>query len=61
MHVWKYGTQMEQDLDCMLGGEEAWISVLNYISGHCHNMRLSIIMMQNNSICEHSFALTAYR
>jgi len=47
--VWKFGNQMGWDLDCsMFGGGEAWISVL----------RSSVVMMQNNSIYQHSCLFT---
>jgi hypothetical protein len=47
---------MRQDLDCMLGGEETQISVLNCFNSHNCCMRSSIVMVQTNSIYQHSSA-----
>jgi len=44
-------------LDCMLVGGEAQISEL-FQQSHFH-MRLSVVMMLNNSVCHHSSAFSA--
>jgi len=40
-------------------GEELAFQFPNRFNGHCYLMRPIIVMMQNNSICQHSSSFTA--
>jgi len=43
----------------MISGGEAQISIFNHFSCHCCHIRSSVVMMQNNYICQHSSVFTA--
>jgi hypothetical protein len=42
----------------MPGGEGAQVSVSEYFNSCCCHMRSSVVMTQNNSICQHSSVFT---
>jgi len=55
----QFGNQMGQDLDCVPGGEELEFQFLNSsFNSCCCHMRLSVVMIQNKSICQNSSAFT---